>query len=79
MLLLVSGCQEQQEMRVSPNSYYILETTTRLPGRVWFDESPAFSRCSCDSATFCLTDEDVMIIHMIYAQNNQKTSQRITD
>ena len=75
MLLLWLGCQEQQEVRVPPNSYHDLEKSTRL----WYDESPAFSRCSCDSATYCLTDEDVMIIHMIYAQNNQKTDLRITD
>jgi hypothetical protein len=71
MLLLLSGCQGQQEMRVSPNSDH-----DSL--RVWNDESPAFSRCSCDSATYCLTDEDVMIIHMIYA-SNKKDYKRFND
>ena len=75
MLLLGSSCQEQQEVRVTPNSDQALKPSERI----WSDESPAFSRCSCDSATYCLTDEDVMTVHMIYAQNNQKTNRRITD
>tara|TARA_R110000823_G_scaffold311133_1_gene436418 strand:- start:355 stop:561 length:207 start_codon:yes stop_codon:yes gene_type:complete len=33
-------------------------------------ELPNFIRCTCDSATFCLTDEDVMKLHMW--QSNRK-------
>ena len=33
-------------------------------------ELPDFIRCTCDSATFCLTDEDVMKLHMW--QSNRK-------
>ena len=33
-------------------------------------ELPTFIHCTCDSATFCLTDEDVMKLHMW--QSNHK-------
>ncbi len=36
---------------------------------------PVFSRCSCDSATYCLTDEDVIQLHVW--QENVKFFSRI--
>ena len=33
-------------------------------------ELPTFIHCTCDSANFCLTDEDVMKLHMW--QSNHK-------
>ena len=71
--LLLGGCKGHRETRVSPNSY--LEGAS---GHL-YDEPPVFSRCSCDSATYCLNDHDVMIVYMIYAQNNQKNNKRIKD
>ena len=76
--LLLGGCNEHRETRVSPNLYHDLQISPNSD-KLWYDESPVFSRCSCDSATYCLTDQDVMIIHMIYAQNNQKNNKRIKD
>ena len=35
-------------------------------------EFPEFKRCSCDSATFCLNDQDVMILHMWKSFNYHK-------
>jgi hypothetical protein len=44
-----------------------LWTAVLLAG-IWiflYDKNfPEFSRCSCDSGTFCLDDQDVMKLHM---------------
>lgn len=61
ILLLGLSCQELEDSRVSTNW-----VPPSFP-----NEPPEFLPCSCDSATFCLTDSDVMIVHMIYAQNKE--------
>ena len=37
---------------------------------------PELTFCSCDSATYCLTDEDVINIHVWYASAQHFTNRR---
>ena len=37
---------------------------------------PVFNQCSCDSATYCLNDEDVIHLHMWYENAKNFTKGR---
>jgi hypothetical protein len=46
--------------------FLILATTaSKLPVDI-IQELPEFNHCTCDSATYCLDDSDVMKLHMWY-------------
>jgi hypothetical protein len=43
---------------------YTKQSLNRYKLRQQFLPMPAFNQCSCDSSTYCLTDEDVIQLHM---------------